>query len=260
MSGTTSPSSWDGQHPLAAALAYAAAGFPVFPIHERGKRPMTAHGHLDATRDAGKIQQYWHLCPTANIGVAVPAGLVVVDVDDREALQRLRAEDRHLPATARSTTGRGLHFYYRTDTEIRNAVGLSPGVDLRGQGGYVVVPPSVHPTGARYRWEVPPLPANIADAPGWLLEAVATRQSYRARPPEEWRHLTAEGVGKGERNNTIASLAGHLLRHGVDPFVTLNLLLPWNAACCRPPLSDREVERTVNSIAGRELRRREGRG
>lgn len=243
-----------------AAAAYAAAGWPVFPIHERGKTPMTPHGHLDATRDAGRIREYWALCPAANIGVAVPAGLVVVDIDDRDALQRLKAEDRHLPATARSTTGRGSHFYYRTDEEIRNTVGLFPGVDLRGQGGYVVVPPSIHPTGARYRWKVPPLPANIADAPGWLLEAVAVRQSYRARPPEEWRHLTAEGVGKGERNNTIASLAGHLLRRGVDGFVTLNLLLAWNASRCRPPLSDAEVVRTVDSIAGRELRRRNGGG
>jgi hypothetical protein len=59
------------------------------------------------------------------------------------------------------------------------------------------VPPSVNPTGTRYRWEVPLSPANIADAPAWLLEAVARNQSHRARPPEEWRELTAHGVGSG---------------------------------------------------------------
>ncbi|MGH2688173.1 MAG: bifunctional DNA primase/polymerase, partial [Actinomycetota bacterium] len=177
----------DGQRPIDAALAYAAAGLPVFPVHERGKTPMTPYGHLDATCDRGRIIQYWQLCPTANIGLAVPRGLVVVDIDDRDALLRLKAEDRDLPATAKTTTGRGLHLYYRAAEEIRNSVGLFPGVDLRGQGGYVVVPPSVHPTGAQYRWEVPLSPANLAEAPDWLLEAAARKQVHRARPPEEWR-------------------------------------------------------------------------
>jgi hypothetical protein len=260
MSAAAPPHSWDGRRPIDAALAYAAAGFPVFPLHERGKKPMTAHGYLDATCDRATIIQYWQLCPTANIGLAVPSGLVVVDIDDRDALQRLKAEDRDLPATTRSTTGRGVHLYYRTAAEIRNSVGLFPGVDLRGHGGYVVVPPSIHPSGARYRWEVPPLPANFADAPDWLLEAVARKPGHRARPPEEWRALTEKGVAQGERNSTIASLAGYLLRHGVDGFVALNLLLAWNASRCTPPLPDGEVVRTVDSIAGRELRRRNGGG
>jgi len=260
MSVATSPSSWDGRRPIDAALDYAAAGFPVFPVQERGKTPLTAHGHLDATRDPEQIRRYWLPCPAANIGLAVPPGLVVVDIDDRDALLRLKAEDRELPATTRSTTGRGVHLYYKTAAEIRNSVGLFPGVDLRGHGGYVIVPPSVHPTGARYRWEVPPLPANIADAPDWLLEAARRQPGHRARPPEEWRALTAQGVAQGERNNTVASLAGHLLRHEIDPFVTLHLLLAWNATSCRPPLPEAEVERTVNSVAGREFRRRQALG
>jgi hypothetical protein len=108
---------------------------------------------------------------------------------------------------------------------------------------------------------VPLSPTHLAEAPGWLHELVSQRSAAgRARPPEEWRKLTQQGVGKGERNCSIASLAGHLLRHRVDGFVTLNLLLAWNASRCRPPLPDAEVERTVNSIAGRELRRREARG
>jgi hypothetical protein len=69
-----------------------------------------------------------------------------------------------------------------------------------------------------------------------------------------------EGVGQGARNNSIASLAGHLLRREVDPFVVLHLLLAWNATSCRPPLPEAEVARTVNSIAGRELRRRQAYG
>lgn len=243
-----------------AALTYAEAGLPVFPLRTRGKEPTTTHGHLDATRDPSKIAEFWQRHPTANIGLAVPRGLVVVDVDNRDALLQLKAEDRHLPATARCATGRGLHFYYRTTAEIHNAVGLLPGVDLRGQGGYVVVPPSIHPSGARYRWEVPLSPTSLADAPAWLIEAAAPKPGPRPRPPEDWRELAVEGVGKGARNNSVASFAGHLLRREVDPFVVLHLLLAWNATSCRPPLPEREVARTVDSIAGRELRRRRSLG
>lgn len=244
-----------------AALAYAEAGLPVFPLHERSKRPMTPRGYLDATCDRATIEQYWQICPAANIGLAVPPGWVVVDIDNQEALLQLKAEDRELPATARSTTGRGMHLYYRTDTEIRNAVGLLPGIDLRGQGGYVVAPPSIHPSGARYRWEVPLSPGSVADAPRWLYELVSERSAAgRAKPAEEWRRLTQHGVGQGARNNSVASFAGHLLRREVDPFVVLHLLLAWNATSCRPPLPEGEVARTVDSIAGREMRRRQSFG
>ena len=139
--------------------------------------------------------------------------------------------------------------------EIRNAVSLFPGVDLRGLGGYVVVPPSVHSSGTHYRWEVALSESNIAEAPAWLVEAALERSTPRAHPPEEWRAIVAQGVDQGKRNTTIASLTGHLLRRRVDPFVVLDLMLCWNAARCRPPLLDAEVALTVDSIAGRELRR-----
>jgi hypothetical protein len=74
--------------------------------------------------------------------------------------------------------------------------------------------------------------------------------------PETWRKLVAEGVSEGRRNTEVARLTGHLLRQNVDVRVVLALLLPWNKCCCRPPLDDTEIVRTVNSIAMRELRRR----
>ena len=68
-------------------------------------------------------------------------------------------------------------------------------------------------------------------------------------PLEHWRHPGREGVEEGSRNSTLASLCGHLLRHGVDPQVALELLLAWNRARCRPPLADNEVAQVVDSIA-----------
>ena len=243
-----------------AALEIAGLGFAVFPLRPRGKTPLTAHGHLDATTEAAVIRPWWERWPQANIGLAIPRGLVVVDIDDLEAFHRLKAENRELPATVKSTTSRGVHLFYLTEAELRNAVQLFPGVDLRGVGGYVVAPPSIHPTGAQYRWEVPPSPASFAEAPGWLLEAATESRGGHARAPEAWRRITSEGVRHGKRNDTTASLAGHLLRRGIDPFVVLELLLAWNAARCHPPLSDAEVTKTVDSVAGCELRRRQGRG
>jgi hypothetical protein len=240
-----------------AALEVASLGLGVFPLRPRGKTPLTAHGHLDASIEEEAILLWWGRRPHANIGLAIPSGLVVVDIDDPAAPLRLKAEGRELPATVKSSTGRGVHLFYRTEAEFRNAVQLFPGVDLRGVGGYVVAPPSIHPTGACYRWEVPLSAANLAQAPGWIGEAALKRHTSHARSQEEWRRITSEGVRPGKRNDTMAFLAGHLLRRGVDPFVVLELLLSWNAARCRPPLSDSEVTRTVDSVAGCELRRRQ---
>lgn len=77
-----------------------------------------------------------------------------------------------------------------------------------------------------------------------------------SRTVDDWRRLVAEGVEEGVRNNTIAALAGHLLKRDIDPFMCLDLLLAWNRAKCCPPLPDEEVVATVNSIARLEARRR----
>ena len=163
----------------AAALAY--RGWPVFPCRRRGKRPLTPHGFQDATTDPEQIKAWWKRWPKANIGYAT-GNLVVVEVDGELGLRtrtRLTAEGRTWPVTLTSMSGRpGLHFYYRPPSGVRvaNAAGLSPagrgigpGIDVRGHGGYVVVPPSVHPSGRVYRWSVRAEPAPL---PLWMLEAL----------------------------------------------------------------------------------------
>ena len=79
--------------------------------------------------------------------------------------------------------------------------------------------------------------------------------SHPGHPVSYWRHLVIRGVREGERNTTIASLAGHLLWYGIDPEVALEMLLCWNRVRCAPPLSDEEVSRTVDSIAHLHRRR-----
>lgn len=241
---------------MKAALDYGRLGWSVIPIEPRGKRPLIRwqvyqHRHPDAT----EVADWYRHWPDANIAIVtgVVSGLVVLDLDPRHgvdaSLQELERKHGPIDETVEARTGGGgRHLYFAHPGEIlHNRVGIAPGVDLRGDGGYVVAPPSVHASGEPYRWERSPDVCRLAPLPGWLSEASEV-QSRRGHPLTYWRRLLREGVGEGERNNTIASLAGHLLWHGVDPEVATELLLTWNATRCRPPLEPEEVVRTVASI------------
>ncbi len=133
---------------------------------------------------------------------------------------------------------------------MRNQAGLRPGIDVRGDGGYVVAPPSLHASGNYYRWAEGRAPQQLEPAPipRWLLQALTGARGRTGHPVSHWRSLAEAGVRQGERNTTIASFTGHLLWHGVDPDVVRALMLSWNAARCRPPLSEDEVNQVVDSI------------
>jgi hypothetical protein len=162
---------------LKAALSYARRGIPVFPCEPRGKRPLTYSGFWDASTDARRIRSWWSRWPSANIGVPTGerSGLLVLDIDPRgggpESLAALERQSGALPATARARTGSGgvhLFFKYPLREEVRNSAGLlGPGLDVRGEGGYVVVPPSR--TEDSYKWIDRAPPAEAA----WLLKCLS---------------------------------------------------------------------------------------
>ena len=158
---------------LGAALAYARRGVPVFPCEPGGKRPLTHNGFWDSTTETRRIRAWWSRWPAANVGVPTGArsGLVVLDIDPRgggfESLALLERKNGPLPEAARSRTGGGgVHVFFRYPPmeTVRNSAGaLGAGLDVRGEGGYVVVPPSR--TRSAYEWidRSPP-----AESP-WLL-------------------------------------------------------------------------------------------
>jgi hypothetical protein len=253
---------------LRTALQLAAKGLAVFPCTPGDKSPACAHGCKDATTDSVAIQAWWRACPDFNIGIATGAisGIFVVDVDtdgddDGEVeLKKLENQHGELPPTVEVITADGRHLYFKFPTvAVRNSVDrFAPGIHVRGDGGYVVAPPSIHPSGRRYCWSVDSA-SVIAEAPAWLIELVAAPTNGNgngATPPAEWRDLVTNGVDEGRRNDTLTRIVGHLLRRYVDPFVVCELVQSWNATHCRPPLLPKDVERIVNSIAGRELKRR----
>jgi hypothetical protein len=241
---------------MKAALDYGRLGWSFIPIEPRGKRSLVRwqvyqHRHPEAT----EINDWFRHWPDANIAVVtgVVSGVVVLDIDPRHggdsSFQALERQHAPVSETVEARTGGGgRHLYFAHPGEIlHNRVALAPGVDLRGDGGYVVAPPSVHASGEPYRWERSPDVCRLASFPSWL-SGPSEEEGHRGHPLAYWRRLLREGVGEGERNNTIASLAGHLLWHGVDPEVATELLLTWKATRCRPPLEPEEVVRAVASI------------
>jgi hypothetical protein len=243
----------------AAAFDYLGRGWAVIPIQARGKRPLVTWIEYQSRLPRREEVEAWFGRGTShNLGIVtgVVSSLVVLDVDPAHGGDSSLAdlERRHgpLPRTTESRTGGGgRHLYFSHPRgHVPNRVGLAAGLDIRGDGGCVVAPPSVHPNGNRYAWLPGRSPAAVAPAalPVWLLQLVRPTGPRMGHPPEHWRRLVEAGVAEGERNDTIASLAGHLLWYDVDVEVVLELMLAWNRMRCRPPLPDEEVARVVGSI------------
>ena len=252
---------------LATALTLARRGLRVFPCLVRGKQPACERGCLAATVDESTIRQWWQSEPRYNIGVACGSlsGVFVVDVDSHEAearLAKLEAQHGKLPPTVEVITIRGRHLYfcYPSEHAVRNTTSrVAPGIDSRGQGGYVLAPPSIHPSGRAYAWSVDSANA-FAAAPQWLLDRINGRANGKieATPVTAWLSLLIDGVDEGQRNDACTRLCGYLLRRNVNAQMALSLLQMWSVTRCRPPLDEAEVERIVSSVAGAEIKRRAG--
>jgi hypothetical protein len=201
---------------LDAALAYAAAGRPVFPCEPRDKVPATPRGFYDATTNPAAVARHWRI---ADRNIAMPtgpnSGLWVFDVDGLEgeaSLRRLEQQHGPLPATMESITGNGRHLFFQYITDIRCSTSkIAPGIDVRGDGGYVILPPSVHESGRIYTWSVDS-PDDPAVAPDWLIDLTRKRpepsisEKARAiiRPPVSG---SSGGYGETALANEIAVLA-----------------------------------------------------
>lgn len=240
-----------------AAIAYAQRKWSVIALRPADKRPLLESWD-PFQRQAATLEQvvaWWNRWPKANIGVVTGAvsGLVVLDVDGEAGREALRG--RPLPETPVVETGRGWHYWFaHPGGEVRTCK-PAPGLDLKADGSYVVAPPSAHPSGRRYRWAdgLSPDDVPLAPLPAWLL--AQARPNGTVRSPEEWAALIRSGADPGDRHPSLVSLAGHLLGKRVDPRVTLELLLAWNEARCRPPKPTAEVVAIVRDLWRRDVRR-----
>jgi len=246
-----------------AALKYADLGYHVLPLQgvvkghctcgdrhcsSAGKHPLPTlvpHGVKDASCDAQQIRDWWTRYPNANIGIRTGAvsNLVVLDIDVRHggdaSLATLRAEHGAIPVTVTVRTGGGHHYWFQhPDGPVENRVNLRPGIDLKGDNGYVVAPPSLHHSGRLYNFDAAGhiLKVPVAPMPGWLLD-LARRRNEAQLP------TTADGdIPEGTRNSTLYGLARSLKIKGLSATAVQAALLEENAARCKPALPATEVE------------------
>jgi hypothetical protein len=243
------------------ALGYAKKSIPVFPCKPRGKEPLTPHGHHDATTDPDRIRAWWSRWPDANIAMPTGkrSGKIVVDVDPEhggyDSLAVLHEEGYELPLTATiKTGGGGVHHYLRCPegVEVRNSAGkVGPGLDIRGEGGYVIVPPSVTEEPYEVLHKRPP-----AEVPEWLLE----RLTAPSRTPESnvvtiprgkvpGSGLEGPEIPAGERNPTLYKIACSLRARGHERGEILEGLERVNRERCATPLLQEDLSKIAKSAA-----------
>jgi Bifunctional DNA primase/polymerase, N-terminal. len=273
--------------PLQAALTYAANGWTAFPCHtiassecscgagdchSPGKHPLTRRGLHDATSDRDQLRVWWRRNPDANVAIRTgeQSGLVVLDVDpDHDGIASLRTlVDQYgkMPAGPRVRTGSGgWHLYFaHPGAPIRNSAGtrFGPGIDIRGDGGYVIAPPSQHRSGASYEWRG--LELDVPELPGWVLERVTLSSerpssrpdtSARAVVSDAWARAALHGetqmvaaAPEGTRNHTLNRAAfclGQIVATGVLDITTVETALLASASSAG--LGESESQRTVRS-------------
>jgi hypothetical protein len=239
---------------LGEAALKVARVFPIFPVKPREKVPMTRHGLKDAKQDEATIRRHWSQYPDSNIGVPTGrvSGVVVLDVDGDygyESLTELEDKNDVLPDTKSVKTPRGgshLFFLHPGDREVQNSASLlGQALDVRGDGGYVLVPPSVGSNGREYATdeEAPVLPM-----PSWLIEEIQNRQLVIATAlgSGEYRLVLEQGATEGNRNDRLFRLACSLVRKH-RPAEAASLVHGMNIAYVKPPLPDREVDQVIKS-------------
>lgn len=250
---------------------FAKRGMSIFPCHtieegrctchttcpSPGKHPngsLVPHGVLEATTDLQTVDQWWALFPDANIGLATGAvsGVTVIDIDPDKGGEDAWSNLENVFETVENTwwveTGSGgFHVYFEALEGVRNSASvIGPGIDVRGDGGYVIAPPSLHVSGERYRWsdhlnhETIVAPAPLPD---WLQRRImGKRGTTLATAP------LPERITEGARNVWMASLAGTMRRRGMSRPAVEAALQIENRLKCAPPLDEREVERIAGSI------------
>lgn len=242
--------------PLEAAISYARRGWHIFPCHSivdgnctcgkkdcdnQGKHPRTFNGVKDGTTDEARITQWFTQWPESNIGLAcgIESNVIAIDVDPRhggfESLEDYESNrpEGPLPATLQAISGSGgrhILFQYPANVNVGNRIDWLPGVDVRSNGGYIVVPPSRHLSGAKYRWlnELP-----LATPPADLVTDLQTKKSGGSSDLPATKDIL-KGIPEGKRDDVLFRAACRWRRQLKDKAAVTTLVLEA-AANCEPP-------------------------
>jgi hypothetical protein len=272
---------------LDCAMHYSRLGLAVLPLHypvpnkdgsvcSCGRSDCTSPakhpvGHLvpNGTKNSTtepQLLERWFKDYSWNVGIVTgsKSGIIVADIDPRnggdESISKLEQKHGPLPKTWQFLTGGGGHhcLFRHPGGIVPNSAGkLGEGLDIRGENGFIVAPPSRHICGRPYAISVDHHPDDIplAESPPWLNALVKSDAPVRVST-QEWRKRIGSAIPEGERNDTLARISGHLLAHGIDPHVCLDIILSLNATHCTPSLPEQEILNIVASIARREFAQR----
>jgi hypothetical protein len=234
---------------LEAALKYVRLGWNVIPLQPRDKKPLLPSWREWQTKKVTEdiVKTWWQEHPAANVGVLTGAisGVVVLDVDGENGRKSLAQAAKGLPPTPISNTGKGSHYIYKhPGFEVRNFAGKLPGLDFRGDGGYIVAPPSIHPSRRKYEWAIDPGAVPPSPMPEWLLKLLEQKKEANGGGIDPLKVLA--GVPEGQRDETLFRYACRLRAKGMTKEEALALVLQA-ARNCTPPFPEDEAKRKVES-------------
>lgn len=229
------------------AIAYARAKFRVLPLLPGQKVPATRHGKDDATTDLDVIRAWWARNSQYNIGIRPNPGDVVLDIDVRNGgtLESLGV----LPSTwTAATGGGGYHLWFRCSGRMRGKLDRLPGIDLKTETGYLVAPPSVHPSGARYCWindePIVPMPGHLRGLARIPVGNTLPRRTV-GRTSGDPLIRSVENAVPGQRNHLLFWAACRAHHEGSHPVVLDGI----RTAAIGIGLTEREVDATMRSAA-----------
>ncbi len=239
-----------------AALEYTRKGHAVIPVKAGTKdRPLVKWKEYQTRRPTEQeVSKWWNTWPDANIALITGAinNLVVFDEDGPKA-GKLIQDNGGVPEGPQSITARGRQYLAKhPGYTVRNAVDNKLTLDIRGDGGYIIVSPSVHPSGHVYQW-APGLSLFEVELPElrpWQLDYLKKHcggNSNGSANPPGWQGEALKGVAKGQRNAIAAKLAGRYIQKGLSNEEITPILLTWNRTNS-PPLPDAEIIKTIQSV------------
>lgn len=236
---------------LRAAIEYAGKGWCIFPCG-LDKTPLTAHGLNDATTDPTTITTWWTEMPTANVAVNCGlSGLAVIDLDVKHGTNGLETWTglgiEPDGAWISETPSGGNHFIFAGDVSSTTGK-IGPGIDTRGRGGYILLPPSKTATGVYEKFgewtgEMPgPIPARLVD----MLKAPKKPTTNTPTDGPNLARLVKGGAPEGERNDSIFRLAARYRALNLD-LAEAYVLIQAAAQACIPPFTEKEASACLES-------------
>lgn len=252
---------------LEEALVYLDMGWCVYPSHcvdletglcscgrpecpTPGKHPIGRWTDFQNRLPTPNEVEAWFTLMDCNVGMVTGkiSGVVVVDADGDEGINSVRSLGLERTLSSR-TGGGGMHLFYSTNTPVQNKVRVANGIDIRGDGGYVVLPPSLHRSGKVYHW-LEPRPLEPFDAE--LFDKLSPSNGNGSNGGPGWASDLLQGVTEGSRNVSAARLAGRYATLGLTLEEAWILMAAWNERNM-PPLDEVELNRTVNAVYRKHL-------